>query len=431
MNRMAVPAIVSMLISAIYNLVDTAFVGKLSTEAVSAVGVAFSFMTLLQAISFFFGHGSGNYISRCLGAGNREDAEKMAATGFFTALGLGIVLMAVTFIFLNPVMTFLGAKPSFLSETREYMFFILLGTPFIMGSFILNNFMRFQANALMGMIGIGSGAVLNMVLDPVFIFKLKLGTAGAGLATMLSQTVGFFLLLYLSGRRNGIRLRISEYNLNTGRIREICAGGMPSLLRQGIASAATICLNRLAGNYGDSAIAAFSVVNRISMFAGSAVIGFGQGFQPVCGFNYGAGRYDRVKKALVYSVKVATVYCLVLAVLLYTNAGFVVRRFRKDDAELIRIAESALKLQALTFPTVGITVLANMYLQNIRKTVPASVLALARSGLCFIPTAFLLNGIFGIPGLKATQSVADLMAFAISVPLLILYVRQMMEAYHE
>lgn len=426
-NRMALPAIVSMLISAIYNLVDTKFVGKLSTEAVSAVGVVFSYMALLQAISFFFGHGAGNYISRMLGAGKRKDAESMASTAFFTAIGLGLVLTAVSFCFMEPIATFLGAKPAFMKETKEYMVFVLCGTPFIMGSFILNNFMRFQANALMGMIGIGSGAILNIILDPIFIFGLNLGVAGASLATMLSQMVGFCILLHLCGRRDGIKIRISQYGMNRSRLSEICAGGMPSLCRQGIASVAAIVLNRLAGGYDDSsAIAAFSVVNRISMFTGSLVIGFGQGFQPVCGFNYGAGKYDRVKKALLYSIKVATVYCIVLAVALFANAESIVRWFRKDDARLVVIAAKALRFQAVTFSVTGITVLSNMYLQNIRKTVPATILALARSGLFFIPTAFIMNALFQITGLQLSQSIADLIALLVSIPFLVINLRKMM-----
>ncbi len=425
-NRMAIPSIVGMLVSSFYNLVDTAFVGRISTNATAGVGVVFSYSALVQALAFYFGHGSGNFISRALGAQKKREAEQMSAFGFFCCMGLGVLIMLFGLTNMERVCTFLGATPACLPDAKAYMQFICFGTPFVMCSFILNVQMRFQGNAFLSMIGISAGAVLNIGLDPLLIFVLDMGTAGAALATMISQIFSFTLLVFLCRKRDSIYPQVKNFRPSLHLLREVNAGGLPSLSRQGIASVATIVTNRLAGGYGESAIAAFSVVNRIGFFSGAALIGFGQGFQPVCGFNYGAKKYERVKQALIYSLKVATVYCVVVAAALARFAPTIITWFRKNDAQLIEIGKVALRYHSLSFAFVGVNILCNMYLQTIRKTVPATGMALARSGLFFIPTAFVMEHFLGLRGLQMTQMIADFTSTALAVPILIYYVRQMM-----
>lgn len=422
---MAIPSIISMLVTAFYNMADTLFVGKISTQATGAIGVVFSYMTLIQAISFFFGHGCGNFISRSLGAKKIEEAEKMAATGFFSALFVGVIIGIAGLVFVEPLLIFLGATDTILPDAKAYITYILIATPFIMGSFVLNNIMRLQGNAGTAVIGIASGAVINVALDPILIFGFKMGTAGAGVATAVSQFISFCLLLFLSGKGDGVKIRWKNFTFKWRSYVEICAGGIPSLARQGLASISTICLNNVAGLYGDSSIAAFSVVSRIGVIFNSALIGFGQGFQPVCGFNYGAGKNDRVKEAFWFCVKVATIAMTAIGIMTYIFAKPLVCLFRDDDAELVKIAVKALKFQCLSMPLMGYIVLSNMCLQNTRKTIRATITAMARQGLMLIPAIYILNYFWGILGMQMAQCVADVFTFVLVIPLMSTALKEM------
>lgn len=423
--RMAVPTMVSMLVSAFYNMVDTLYVGHVSTSATAAVGIVFSYMALIQAIAFFLGHGSGNYISRALGRQDSEGAAGMAATGFFAALFIGGLILIGGFLFLDPLLHLFGAIDEIYADSKAYFSLILLGTPYMMASLVLNNQMRLQGNAFFAMIGIATGAVLNIALDPLFIFALHMGVAGAALATILSQLVSFLILLVNTGRGGGLRIRWRHFRPTFAQLREIAAGGLPSLCRQGLASIAVMALNHAAKGYGSSAIAAFSVVSRITLFSGSALLGFGQGFQPVCGFNYGAGLYDRVRRAFWFCVKVSTVCMTVLGIVGYVFAPSIIALFRADDAALVAIGAQALRCQCLAFPLLGWIILDNMYLQNIRRTVSASVLALARQGLFFLPLVWMMPQLWGLAGIEWAQPLADLLTFALSVPLGVTALRRM------
>ena len=423
-TAMAVPSIVSMLVTGIYNLADTFFIGQINTQSVAALGIVFSYMVLVQSVAIFFGQGSGNYISRALGRREVDDAEVMAATGLFSSVLTGLILAALSFAFMRPILTLLGSTPTILPYATDYFSFILLGAPFIMGTFTLNNQMRHQGNAMLSMIGIVSGAVLNIALDPVFIFVLGLGIRGAGMATAISQVIGFCIMLGMTGRHGTLPLRFSCFKPTLRRYRDIAAGGLPSLARQGLMSVSAICLNQLASAYGDGAIAAFSVVSRITMLACAAMIGYGQGFQPVCGFNYGAGNYDRVRKAFWHSCGVSTVYCTVLAVLGWLFADPLVTLFR-DDAEVIRIGGEVLRYQCYSFPLVGFITLANMYLQNIRKTIPAIIMASARQGIFFLPALFIGHALWGFTGIEISQALADAGSFLFAVPMVLVALRDM------
>ena len=412
-GRLAVPTIISMLITSFYNMADTFFVGKIGTSATAAVGVVFPVMAIIQALGFFCGHGSGNSISRHLGSKDVQSARELASTGFFLAFALGILLMVLGLIFLDPLSHLLGSTETIFPYTRDYLRFILLGAPYMTAQLVLNNQLRFQGNAFYAMIGITSGGVLNVILDPIFIFVFDLGISGAAIATILSQFVSFCLLLVGLRVSKCIPIHLRNVRLTALRLREIMGGGLPSLFRQGLGSIATTTLNIAANPYGDAAIAAMSVVSRIMMFANSALIGFGQGFQPVCGFNYGADKYDRVKEAFWFCVKVSTAVLLGLAVLGGFLSGHLIWIFR-NDPEVIQIGTTALRFQCVTFALNGWIIMNNMMMQTMGKTVPATILAASRQGLFFIPALLILPQFLGLTGIQCAQAVSDVFTFALT-----------------
>ena len=424
-GELAVPTIISMLVTSFYNMADTFFVGKINTSATAAVGIVFPLMAMIQAFGFFCGHGSGNYISRQLGAHNFEDASKMSATGFVTAFVLGLGILVVGFLFTDPLLRIMGSTETILPYARSYMRIILIGAPYMTASLVLNNQLRFQGSAFYSMIGITTGAVLNIVLDPLFIFVLDMGVAGAALATIISQFVSFCLLIAGTFRGGNLRLNLKDFSPSLKYYQNIVKGGAPSLFRQGLGSFATVCLNLMAGPYGDAAIAAMSIVTRISQFAASVVIGFGQGFQPVCGFNYGAKLFKRVQEGFWFCVKFCTSVLLVAAVCGWIFSHNLIGIFLKTDPLVIEYGSQALRLQALTFPLVGWITIANMMLQTIGKTVKASLLAMSRQFLFFVPVILTLPGFLGILGVQLSQPIADFCSFLLAVPLSISVLREM------
>ena len=421
--NMAVPSIISMLtiismlVSSFYNMADTFFVGQIGTTATAAVGVIFPLMSIIQALGFTFGHGSGNYISRKLGQGEVEDAKKMAATGFVSALVAGAIFGLVGLVFLDGLVGILGATPTIAPYARQYAMYILIGTPFMASSLVLNNQLRFQGSAFFGMIGMGVGAVLNIALDPLFIFVLDMGVSGAALATILSQIVSFCLLLRGCTRGGNIAISLKNFSPSWARYKEIARGGTPSLFRQGLGSVATICLNFAAGIYGDAAIAGMSIVTRVLQFANSAIIGLGQGFQPVCGFNYGAKLYGRVRKAFWFTVSLTFCVLLIGSIVGIAFAPQIIAIFRKEDLEVIKIGALSLRLQCIFLPLSAFVVGSNMMLQTIGKPVKASISAAARTGLFFVPAILILPQFFGLLGVQMSQAVADLCSFVLCVPL--------------
>lgn len=424
-GALATPTIVNMLITSVYNMADTFFVGRISTSAQGAVGVVFSLMAVIQALGFTFGAGAGNSVSRLLGKRNGEQASRVAATGFFSALAAGLVLTVVGLLFLDPLVRLLGATETILPYARDYARYILLGAPYMAASLVLNNLLRYQGRAFYSMLGIGAGAVLNIALDPLFIFVLDLKTGGAALATIISQLVSFLILLSSCGRNGVMCIRLSHFTPKWDVFSEILRGGLPSFYRQGLASIATICLNRAAGPFGDAAIAAMSVVTRVSMFANAALLGFGQGFQPMCGFNYGAQLYGRVRQAYLFCVKVS--FCFLLAV---SAAGLllapqIIAVFRREDLEVIAIGARALRLQCLTIPLSSLIIMNNMMLQTVGESGKASLLATARQGLFFLPVILLLPGLWGLLGVQIAQPIADFATLLLSVPMGLSFLRKM------
>ena len=421
---MAVPTIITMLVTSLYNIADTFFVGQLDTQSTAAVGVVFPVMFFIQAFGFFFGHGSGNYISRELGARRHGNSETMASTGFVYSLAAGTVAMVVGFYMIKPLAVWLGSTPTILPYTASSMSIILLGAPFMTASLTINNQMRLQGNASYAMYGIISGAVLNVVLDPVFIFVFDMGVAGAAVATVTGQVVGFFVLLAMSRRGENIRLDIRRFSPRLAYLKEIVYGGSPSLSRQGLGCVAVMMLNVAASEYGDAAIAAMSIVSRITMFIMSVVLGLGQGFQPFCGFCYGAGLYGRLREGFGFTVKVGTAFLLVFFFAGFFFSSGAIGIFR-DDPEVIRIGAAALCWQLATYPFNAFTMAGNMMLQTTRKPLRANILSAARQGLFFIPLIVILPYFFGLKGIIICQSCSDVLSFCIAIPIVIGAFREM------
>lgn len=414
--KLALPTIISMLVTSLYNLTDTYFVGQISTQATAAVGVSFAVMSIIQAIGFFFGHGSGNFISRKLGARDTEAAQQMSTTGFVYAFLAGILIAVFGLLLLEPLCILLGSTPTILPYTKTYLGIILLGAPFFTSSLVLNNQMRFQGNAMYAMIGIISGAVLNVLLAPLLIFGFDMGIAGAGIATVVSQIFSFLLLLVMDYRSGGIYIRLSKFAPSWKLIDEIIRGGSPSLCRQGLACLATLLLNVAAGTYGDAAIAGMSIVTRVTFFIYAFLIGIGQGFQPVCGFNYGARLYKRVHEGFYFSVCTGFFFLLIISISAFYFAPQIIETFRHDP-EVVAVGVVALRFQLVILPFSAYNTMSNMMLQTIRFSGRATLLASARQGLFFIPLILILPHFYGILGVEICQSLSDTLTLLLTIPL--------------
>ena len=419
--RLAIPSMISMVVTALYNVVDAAFIGRLSTEATAGIGIAFAYMTFIQAVGFFFGHGSGNYISRALGARKFDHAGIMAAVGFFTPLLIGLAVALIALPLLPRLAVLLGAPPAVVPYACRYLRFIVMASPFMMSALTLNNQLRLQGNARFGMIGIVSGAVLNIALDPLFIFTLGMGVSGASLATAISQLFAWGLLLHGTSRSESVHIRLSNFKPSWACYREIVAGGLPSLFRQVFNCTSAIMLNFAAAHFAPagedaSSVAAFAVVSRTTMFAYSLILGFTQGFQPVCGFNYGAHLYKRVKQSYLFTLVTTTSLLTILSVLGYLFAPQIIALFRSEDPALLAIGTHALRWQCIVFPLCTLATTTGMLFQNIRLTLPATLLSIGRQGLFFIPVILLLPRWLGIQGVEMAQAVADLFTFLLAIP---------------
>ena len=420
--KMSGPTIISMLVTSFYNIIDAAFVGHISTEAAAAVGVSFAYMTFINAFGFFFGHGSGNFIAQALGAKKYSDAERMAATGFLSPFILGTIAGILGLIFLTPLSKAIGATPDIISLSNDYLFYILIGTPFMMSALALNSQLRLQGNAGYAMIGITSGAVLNIILDAIFILVLKMDVTGASLATCISQMVSWTILFAGTFRGGNVHIKLKKFSPNLEHYKKILDGGLPSLCRQALTCTATICLNHSAAIYSTagneaSTIAAFAIVSRCMMFAFSIVLGIGQGFQPICGFNYGAKLYGRVRESYTFTMSIMTLFLFISGTLGYIFAPHIISFFRSEDQVLIEIGSRVLRWQCIAFPLIGLSTSTNMLLQTIRKTLPATILSMCRQGIFFLPILYIAPRFLGLQGVEMTQALADVMTFLLAIPM--------------
>lgn len=415
---MAVPTIVSMLVTCFYVIVDTYFVGQLNTQSTAAVGIVFPLMSLIQAIGSFFGHGSGAYMSRELGARRTDNASSMATTGLVYALLTGILISVVSLLFLRPLSLVLGSTPTSLPFTEQYMAIILLGAPFQIASFTLNSQLRMQGNARYAMWGIISGALLNVVLDPILIFSCGLQLRGAALATVIGQMVSVVVLFAMCHFRAtaGVRLRPRFFSLHWHYVREIVYGGSPSLSRQGLASISVVLLNVAAAGYGDAAVAAMSIVSRVTMFVMAVIVGLGQGFQPFCGYCYGAAMYNRLRHGFWFTVRVGFIFLSCFSAFFFCFAEQTIAVFR-DDAIVIAVGSTALRWHLAVYPLNAYIMAGNMMLQTTRRPLRANVLSSARRGLVFIPFILILPHLFGLMGIAMCQAVCDVVTFIIAIPI--------------
>nr|MCR5216616.1 MATE family efflux transporter [Lachnospiraceae bacterium] len=388
---LSIPAILTMLVTNIYNLVDTAFVGTLGNSASGAVGVVFGFMSIIQAFGFLFGQGSGSIIARHLGAKDVEQATKTASTAFFASFFCGTMVSIFSFLFLDELIFALGSTETIAPYAKDYIRYILLAAPFMSSSFTLNNILRYEGRAALGMIGMLTGSILNIAGDALFMFVLHLGIAGAGISTALSQIISFSILLSMFLRKK-TQTKISWKNASFTLLLlgNICATGLPSLLRQGLNSFATVILNTTSSAYGDEAVAAMSIVSRVFFFVFSVALGTGQGFQPVSGYNYGAGKYRRLRKAFWFAMITSEVFCMIFGAVVLFHPDEILRLFRDDD-QVIAIAHRALLLQIASLPTLPICMITEMLFQSTGKRLGAAILSSLRSGVFLIPLLLLLS----------------------------------------
>lgn len=413
-TTLAIPTILTMLVSALYNMADSYFVGKIDTSSVASIGIVFSVMTLLQAIGFFFGNGSGILISTLLGEKKKDDAKIYANVAFFIVIILGIILAIVGLIFSGQFAVLLGATKTTKALAGGYLKIILLGSPFILGSFVLNNQLRYQGSAIYSMVGIVSGSLLNIALDPLFIFKFNMGVNGAALATIISQFIGFIILIAGTCRGENIRISFKAFKPNKQNLSEIFKNGLPSLSRQGVQTIANICLNFAAAPYGDSAIAGMSVFNRVMFLGFAVVIGIGQGFQPVCSFNHGAKKYDRVYNGYKFIVLISTVFITIASIASYIFAPQLIGLFR-DDAQVVTIGAQALRYECIVLPLIGYCTSSNMLVQSLKLPGKATALALARQGIFYVPLILLMPRLIGITGIILAQPLADGLSFVMTI----------------
>ena len=422
---LAAPTILSMLITSIYNLADTFFVGQISTSASGAVGIVSSLMAILQALGFMLGHGSGSIISRSLGSQNTDAATRFASTSFFTALVFGGIITVAGLLTLPDFMMLLGSTETILSHACAYARYILLAAPIMMSSLVMNNILRYEGKASFAMIGLVTGGLLNIALDPLFIFGLGMGTAGAGLATALSQTISFCILLSMFLRGKTVsQFRITAVTHSPAEFGTILMTGMPSFGRQGLNSIGGMLLNIAARGYGDAAVAGMSIVSRIFMFIISVAIGTGQGFQPVAGFNYGAQKYRRVQQACLFTMAASFCFLSVILTVCWFNAETLIRLFR-DDPEVTAVALPAFRYQCFAMLLQPVIVAGNMLFQSIGKSGRATFLACCRQGVFFIPLILTLPRAFGLLGVEICQPIADVLTFFVTVPFLFPFLRQL------
>lgn len=425
-SLLSIPTVISMMVTSVYNMADTYFVSKLGTSATGAVGVVFSLMAIIQAVGFTVGMGSGSIISRMLGAKKDEDASKIASSGLFLGLLLGLGITVSGIMKLESLMLLFGATETILPYAKSYAFYIISGAPVMIGAFILNNILRSQGRARYAMWGIASGGILNVILDPILIFGMDMGMSGAAVATLVSQSASFFVLLIfcLTGKSQA-KFRFSKISLNVLDYLGILKAGLPSFSRQGLASISTTFLNRSARIYGDPAVAAMGIVGKIFMIIFSVLIGIGQGAQPVIGYNYGAKKYKRVKEAITFTWSVGTVILSVLAAAVFFLSGFLVARFTKGDAEVVKIGVFALRVYCLVLPIMPINMVCNITYQIIGKSWRATLLSCARQGFFFLPLIWTLPKIWGILGVQVAQPVADVLTALFSIPFAVSFMREL------
>ncbi len=424
--KLSIPSVISMLISSIYNMADTYFVSQLGTSASAAVGIVFPLMAIIQAVGFMLGSGSGSKISIYLGEGKQKEAERTAVSGIFSSVISGIIIAIICKIFLKDILHLIGATDTILPYAESYATWILLGFPIMCSSFVLNHILRSQGKTALSMIGLTTGGILNIILDPIFIFGFDMGIAGAAIATILSQGISLVLLImFVMGKHSIVKINIRNISWKFSMYWMIIRIGAPSFFRQALASITAALLNNRIAMYGDSAVAAFTIVGRVVFLIFAVMLGVGQGFQPIVGYNYGAHNYKRVRSAYKVTLIGGGILMAIVAVGTFTFAPGIMAIFRPDDPEVIRIGAFNLRLQSVVIPFMAITTTTNMLFQSLAKNREATFLALTRQGFYFIPLLLILHPLLGLLGLQITQSIADILSMLTAIPFAVRFFKSM------
>ena len=416
--RMALPSIAGMMVTSIYNLADTFFVSQLGTGATGAVGVNSSIDLIIMMAGSLFATGAASYTARLLGARKDQHAREVLSTCWYAAFVFGLLVLVLGFAFQDQMLLLLGANQEILPYSEQYCRYILLAAPFMATSFVLNQCLRSEGSAIYSMAGMVTGAILNIGLDPLFIFYFNWGVAWASAATAISKLVSWTILMlpYWRGRTI-LTIRPGQIRLRWGDIREVAAMGSASFFRTGLGTLAAIILNRIAVTFGTSALAAISVSNRITMFMTSACLGFGQGFQPVAGYSWGAGRYDRVRQAFRFSAVTCTAGIALAAALVALLARPILLLFTENDAEMVRIGVFSLRVQCLAMPFHGFGIIVNMLCAGIGRPVASLLLGMARQGIFFFPILPIVVRLWGVWGVASVQGIADMLVMCLAVPI--------------
>lgn len=420
---LGIPTTVSMLVTSIYNMADTYFVGTLGESQQAATGILFTLQAIIQAAAFMLGQGSGTMVSKFLADSDEKSASEYVSTAFLTGVGLGLVLMVGGLVCLRPLMLLLGSTKTILPYAMQYGFCVLLSAPAAIGSFILNNNLRYEGKAFYAMIGLVTGGLLNIFGDYMLIRVFHLGVLGAGISTAISQIISFFILIYFFEKMAQSSIRLAYFTKKLSVLFTILRVGFPALIRQGLSSFSNGLLNNLTRPFGDAAIAAMSVVNRFSSFVMCVGLGIGQGFQPVASFNYQAKEYERVKKGLIITIEIGLIFIACLAIPGFIFADKIVYLFQ-ESGEVMRIGTFALRLSCVGVMFLPLSVPVNMLYQSTRKPGLSSVLSLMRSGLMFIPTLLIGTRLWGILGIQIAQPAADILTALFSVPFIIAFLRK-------
>ena len=427
--KMAVPTIVAFLITSIYSLADTYFVSSLGTNATAAVSVNASLDQLIMMCGSMLAVGSNSYIARLLGGGDEKKASQVLSTAFFLAAGLGALLMVLGITFMTPMVRLLGATPTCEQYSIDYATYVLLAAPFMASNFVMNQCLRSEGSATLSMIGMGIGGVLNCILDPIFIFGLNMGVAGASLATAISKLVSFVILIFpYVTKRSLLRLSIRNFHFCWDIIGEIVSVGSSSMFRSGLAVVAGILLNDIAGNISDSVLAGIGVTTKIMMFPFSIILGFGSGFQPVAGFNWGAKRYDRVMQSYKHASKVALIGSILMAVILAFLYDPIIVLFAGSDPEMRSIGGLSILSQCIALPIHAWVAMVNMLCAGLGNAKGAFLLSTSRQGTCLIPILYPLAYFFQAYGVASVQAVADVLSLAMAIPIAIYMIRQIKKA---
>ncbi len=419
---LGIPTTISMLITGIYNLADTYFVGGLGESPQAATGILFTLQSIIQAIAFMWGHGSGSFVAKALADKDTKSASRYVSSAFFIGISMGLILSVCGLLFLNQLLLLLGSTETILPYARDYGMWVLIACPFMIGSLVLNNNLRYEGKAFYSMIGLTTGGILNIFGDFLLIQVFQMGVFGAGMATAISQMISFVLLLILYKRMAQSSISLRAVSRDLREYLAIAKVGFPSLIRQGLNSISGGILNNLTKPFGDAAIAAMSVVNRFSSLVMFVGLGIGQGFQPVASFNYQAKKYTRVKHGLIFTTTFGFCLLAVLAAGGFIFAEPIVYLFQ-EHSEVREIGVPALRYATVGILFLSLSVPVNMLYQSIRHAGTASLLSLLRSGAVFIPTLLILHHFLGLTGIQLAQPIADTLTGLISLPFMLHFLR--------